>query len=340
MLQVNNTTPFEAELMVLADRHGVDTMFTVVKGTFTIGGSFGIAEEQVPVAAASEHYGDPAATSVRVPSDVSLEKPGTDVVLIGSAWAPGGRPAWHMDVGLSVGPVARSVRVFGDRVWDAGAAGASVAWVAPFERMPLVWERAYGGSDQTKKGPTAEQRNPVGAGFRAPDGAKPLAGLPLPNLEDPAALITSWKDTPPPAGFAPVAPHWLPRRAYAGTYDDHWQKHRAPYLPEDFDPRFSQIAPPELVLPQRLHGGELVDLRGLTPSGSLRFVLPAIHVRATYELDRASEERPAVLDTVIIEPDVGRLVLVWRAALTCDKKALKVRQVDVAAPGIAQLAAA
>src|SRR3712207_9360361 len=82
------------------------------------------------------------------------------------------RSAWQMDVRVSVGPASKTVRVFGDRVWDAGPAGAATKWVAPFERMPLVWERAFGGADQTDRGPTADPRNPVGTGFRAPNGAK------------------------------------------------------------------------------------------------------------------------------------------------------------------------
>src|SRR3712207_6956783 len=44
------------------------------------------------------------------------------------------RSAWQMDVRVSVGPASKTVRVFGDRVWDAGPAGAAIKWVAPFER--------------------------------------------------------------------------------------------------------------------------------------------------------------------------------------------------------------
>jgi hypothetical protein len=36
-----------------------------------------------------------------------------------------------------------------------------------------------------------------------------------------------------------------------------------------------------------------------------------------------------VFDTVIIEPDADRVVAVWRAALPCDKKALKVKEIAV-----------
>jgi hypothetical protein len=327
MLQLKNDTPFAAALMPLTGQNGADTVLTVLKATFTIGPHVVIAEEQVPVAVADTHHGGPATSSIRVPSDVSFGKPGTDILLLGSACAPGERPTWQLDVSLTVGPVTKTVRVFGDRVWQAGPAGASVSWVQPFVRMPLVWERAFGGVDPTEAGPVTEPRNPVGRGFRTPASSRPVDGLPLPNLEEPIAPISTWKDQPPPACFAPVAPHWLPRRAYAGTYDAAWQRRRAPFLPADFDPRFFQLAPTELVTSSYLSGGEVVEVRGASPGGLMRFQLPQAKLRVTYKLDGALEERPAVLDTIIVQPDVASVVMIWRAALPCDKKALRVEEV-------------
>jgi len=194
--------------------------------------------------------------------------------------------------------------------------------------MPLVGERAFGGTEGTDRGPVAGPRNPVGRGFRPSGTGKELRGTPLPNLEDPAAPLTAPRDTPPPAGFAPIAAHWEPRRSFAGTYDAGWQASRAPYLPTDFDARFFQLAPHPLVAGRYLQGGELVDVRGATPNGTLQFQLPALRVHVDYRLGRNSQSRPAVLDTVIVEPDESRLVLVWRAALRCDKEVLKVEEVE------------
>lgn len=328
MLQLKNDTPFAASVALLPDATGIDTLYTVVKGTFTVGRSVGLADEQIPVSFADQHHGDPAASSVRVPSDLCLGKPGTDVVLIGSAWAPGGKPTWSSDVSLTAGTVAKTVRVFGDRVWDSGPGGSSVRYVTPFDRLPLVWERAFGGSDETDRGPVLEPRNPVGCGFRAPRSTRPVAGLPLPNLEDPAALITSPSDTPQPSCFAPIASHWEPRRSFAGTYDEAWQNSRSPYLPADFDARFFQIAPFGLTASAYFQGGEWIDVRGATPDGALQFQIPALRLKITYRLDSGEEKRPAVLDTVIVEPDATRLTLVWRASFQCDKKALRTKEVE------------
>ena len=68
--------------------------------------------------------------------------------------------------------------------------------------MPLVYERAFGGSDHTHeklKKQGTEMRNPVGTGFRKNSDA--VAGVPLSNVEYPGHLVGSWSDAPPPAGF-------------------------------------------------------------------------------------------------------------------------------------------
>jgi hypothetical protein len=329
MLQLVNATPFEATVVPLVDRDGVDVVFTVVKGTFTIGERVALADEQVPIAFSDAHHGDPKATSVRIPSDVSLHKPGTDVVLLGSAVAPNEKEAWQSTVSVSVGPVVASADIFADRRWNVGANGATMEWVAPFVRMPLVWERAYGGTEETAAGPRFEPRNPVGVGFRAARGGLPRHGDAVPNIERSDRRITSSSDAPPPAGFAPLGGHWQPRASYAGTYDDAWQQTRAPFLPADLDPRFFQIAPPELVTNGYLAGGEGVDLRGVTPQGALRFTLPIARPSATYKLEGRPIECAAILDTVILQPDEGRMSIVWRASFRADKKTLKIREVRV-----------
>lgn len=331
MLQVKNSTPFKASIALLPDAHGVDTAYVIVKGTFTIGERLTVADEQLPVALADEYHDDPQSSSIRIPSDVCLMKPGTDVVVLGSAWAPAGTPSWRTDVSVSVGPLFKTVRVFGDRVWTSTAAGASIAWVAPFVRLPLVWERAFGGSRPTAAGPVSDPRNPAGKGLLAKAGGELLEGAVLPNVEDPSQLIGGPADAPPPAGFAPIAPSWEPRRSLAGTYDERWQRDRAPYLPRDFDLRFFHLAASGLVANGYLEGGEPVELLGLTPAGTSRFVLPRLAIDVRYRFDAGTDVRRAVLDTVIIEPDASRLALVWRTALACDKRTLKLREVDTSA---------
>ncbi|UCC71416.1 MAG: DUF2169 domain-containing protein [Gemmatimonadota bacterium] len=292
-------------------------------------------DEQVAIVLADEHLAGPADSSIRVPGDLSLSKPACDVLLLGRAYAPRGRPATEMDVSVTVGPVSKTVRVIGDRHWESTGVGYAPSSPLPFERMPLLWEKAFGGTDRCGDELRAEARNMAGTGYRAPDGEKELDGLPLPNLEDPENLISSWKQTPPPSCFAPVSPHWEPRRSYAGTYDEVWQRERAPYLPLDFDSRFFQLAPPGLVAPGYLRGDEPVAIRGATPDGLLRFELPGVRLSVTHFVDSTSETQLANLDTILIEPDQNRVILVWRAAYECAGGALRVKEVRVSQDEVA-----
>lgn len=330
MLQLDNDTPFATHLSVLPNAAGVDTLFVVLKATFSLGARLEPAEAQVPVEVADKYRGEPGTSSLICAGEVHLARPGTDVVLIGEAVAPGGRPVGQLDVAVSVAGKGKVVRVFGDRQWDSGALGIQPGRPRPFVRMPLIYERAFGGSVLDARGePVAvEARNPVGVGLWTGSSAGAV-GKPMPNLEDPRHLLTTPGDRPPPTGFGPVAPLWQPRAAFAGTYGPEWQRSRAPYLPEDFDSRFFCTAQPGLTLPNNLHGGEPVQVVGASTAGPLSFHLPVCSPVATVALGRDLHRPPFHLEKVLLEPGEARICMLWRAALSCDKQALKVRAVNV-----------
>lgn len=323
MLQLADGTPFVSTLSLLQDPQGIDTLYVVVKGTFTLGPAVTVAAAQQPLQMADVPWGEPGASSLRYASDIHPAKPATDVALVGSAHAPGGRPVTELDTLLAVGPLRKQVRVVGDRLWTGRALGPALGPAQPFTTMPLTWERAFGGVhvlDQDKGKVKAVEENPVGAGFRARRRRDELKGLSAPNLLDP-------DDAERPAGYGFIAPHWQPRRSYAGTYDDAWQRTRAPILPADFDPRFFNAAAPGLVADGYLEGGERVKLANLTPDGRLSCTLPRCRFDLAVRIAGRSE-RPALnLETVLLEPDDERLSLLWRAAVPCDKQALRIEQV-------------
>ncbi len=325
MLQLDNQTPFKAAIAVLPDRAGVDTLYVIVKGTLTLRPNLALAEGQVPPALADEYYGDPASSSLRVGSELHIGKPGTDVFLIGSAWAPDRRPVARMQVSMSVAGRQKAIQITGDRVWQDGRPSAP----KPFQSIPLVWERAFGGTHRRGERVLAEERNPVGCGFAGGRSAADMQGQAVPNLEDQAAPLQQLGQTPPPACLAPIAPSWLPRRAYAGTYDDAWQRGRAPYLPDDFDARFFQSAAPEFVFDRYLQGGEPVNVSGATPDGPLTFTLPDARLKVIVTVAGSPQEPPVNLETLSIEPDDNRACFTWRASVPCDRQALKVETIVV-----------
>lgn len=331
MLQVDNQTPFAASLSVFPDPEGVETAYAVVKAAFRLGE----AEPQpivpaLPLLATDVFWGDPATTSLRAAGEFALLKPATDVLLVGRAIAPrsGTRVA---EVHLQVGPVQRTVRVFGDRHWRRSGGGWRASDPAEWDRMPLRWELAFGGVGQPAsegEPPEFEARNPVGRGFLGRKQS-PQEGQPLPNLEDPAHPITDPHDRPPPCGLGPIPPTWQPRRGFAGTYDEAWTRQRAPYLPGDFDTRFFQVAPPGLIAPGFLQGGEPVLLAGVTAGGPVRFTLPDPGLQACWHVGGGVQAAPLSLETVMLEPDLGRLQLLWRTALRVDKRLAQVARFRV-----------
>lgn len=328
MWQLDNRTPFAADRTWVRDRDGSEIWLVAVKSTFEIGpdGALAVAAVQPAVTQVPVHHGKPGESSLRHDTDLPRCKTTTDIIVIGHAHAPGGEPVRELDVGLAVGPVVKILRVFGDRVWQ----GSRIGRAEPFVSMPLVWERAYGGRDPGGDPAAWDERNPVGQGFAMT--ADSLDGRPLPNIESTHHPITRWDDRPEPAGFGPLACHWLARRRYAGTYDEKWQQERLPLLPDDFDDRHYQCAPHDQWAPQFLRGGEPVVLRHLTPGGAdMRFTLPRVFIGLeTFFYAGASVRHPPPrLHTVILEPDQARVQLVWHSALPCHPRVLKLDRTSI-----------
>jgi len=263
----------------------------------------------------------------------------TDVLLIGHAHSPGGVPVTQLDVGLRVGPIAKRLRVTGDRVW----LGGSPSEPEPFSTMPLVWERAYGGIDPWTRDaplPQFDVRNPVGTGYVAE--AAHAEGVRLPNIEYPDQCVRACSDRPEPAGFGPLCNHWQPRAGLAGTYDEAWQRDRSPLLPTDFDDRHYQCAPADQQAPQFLRGGEPVVLINVWPRAEvLRFNLPRVILgleSSFLDGSRRPHERPK-LHTVLAEPDLSRVSLVWHSALPCHSSVNKLQKTRIVEKRLVQLGA-
>src|ERR1039457_6099236 len=218
--QIDNKTPYAFEAVYVADEEGYPLLVPIVKATYSIAvnGLLTIAEEQVPVNLAGEYWGDPETTSYRYEPEGAFYKPATDIVLIGSAFAPVNH-ATEVTAAMRVGSLEKIVRVVGDRYWIKAMGSISMTRTAEFESIPLIYERAFGGWDRTNPNPDLhlfEPRNTVGTGFIAANGIFQQA-VPLPNIEDPRYPISGIHDTPPPAGFGFTSPNWLPRASFAGT---------------------------------------------------------------------------------------------------------------------------
>ena len=336
--EIENETPFAFAPVFVADEDGRPVIVTIVKATLAVGrgGRVGIAAKQEPVDFAGKYYGEPAVNSVRREPEVAFTKPGTDCVLQGHAVSP--RPTTQLDVGFRVGPLLKAARVTGDRRFEAGLLGARISPPQPFERIPLVYERAFGGWDRTpekEEHHQCEPRNPVGVGFVAKKG-KLLAGAPLPNIEDPREPLTSQGGSVTPVGFGFTGHHWQPRAKFGGTFGEVWEKERAPRLPKDFDRRFFLAASPGLSTATHLTGNEPVVVIGATPEGRWEFSLPGIRApRCTVALRQGPvQDLQTALDTVIVDADLRQVVLLWRAFTTLRQGPHDVRAMTITADNI------
>ena len=332
----SNTTGMEAGLTVATDTKGRDHCVVVVKGTFTVcrDGGTALAEDQQPLTFADEHHGDPATTSIRYECDFALFKPRADILVNGKAVSPNGQPVTEMTVGLKAGTVRKVVRVRGDRRWGKALSGQSASDPKPFLEMPLVWERAFGGMDTSHENPKrhgAELRNLVGVGFRRNSDSGIAEGSALPNLEHPQERMRNWNDRITPIGFGPVGRGWQPRISHAGTYDEQWLESRFPFLPLDFDQRYFQSAPEDQQT-AHLQGGERVHCANMSEDRQFRFAVPAVHVPIVYRFRDRDLDRTPVLDTLIVEPDRRRFMVVWRASVALGRRPTMLQEVRIGEP--------
>ncbi len=330
-----NATKMQAGYTMGLQPDGRELLVVCVKGTFTIpksGEEPGLAEEQAPLVEADAFTGEPGFSAPLYESDYPPHKPRCDVLLSRSAYAPGGRPATKVTVTLKVGTISKSFKVVGNRHWKKGIITNSASWPKPFTVMPISYDNAFGGMDNTHKDPKKHRAcvtNPVGVGFHSNLALKFFERKPLPNTEELKRTVTSPTGKYRPMAFGPIGRGWQPRASLAGTYNQDWIDNVFPFLPSDFDEAYYQAAPMDQQMPYP-RGGEMVELINLTPEGRTTFRLPDIKVPMLFIMKNFDEkEVEAVIDTVMMEPDLGRFMLTWRSSIPLRRNMFEVAQVVV-----------
>jgi len=232
------------------DEDGRQVVTALVKRTFALDPREGLSpceeqaefvEEDELVPKETEPGAYPVAESEVVPFKLK-----TDVVVTGEVVAHHERPVPESWAGVEVGNHRKYVRVFGDRLihrMDGNRLRFSEP--EPFTRLPLTWDRAYGGVDpsvpRNEDPGTVEEwleyltlvchpgvypRNPVGRAYTVNPHAWMLEERPLPNFEDPDDLLTPerivvgdprhWWAQPLPAGLGWFGRAWYPRAVLGG----------------------------------------------------------------------------------------------------------------------------
>jgi hypothetical protein len=212
-------------------------------------GSVGVpAKEQAPLRPQAIYDGD-ANGLLLADTEAWPYKLRTDIVVHGHVHAHGTRRV--VDAAVVVGGMRRDLRVSGDRRCTRAANGAVLfSEPEPFDKMPLGYDRAYGGYDHGSEAMVPNlfdllgdsvatgsdpkmyslccyPRNRHGRGYRLASSSTPLDDVLLPNIEDPADLLRpdrlivadplAWWRQPLPAGTSWLHHGYFARCVYMGV---------------------------------------------------------------------------------------------------------------------------
>jgi len=326
-VQILNSSPLQAGLVILLDGDGAEQLCLSVRGVFALDptGKPSLAGEQPALSPADTHYEEPGTSSIRHEADLGYAKVSTDVALIGAAVATRPRTT-EQEVSLRVGSAAKRARVTGPRFVERGRERGPLE----LDRVPLRWELAAGGTDaspEDERDRSLEPRNPLGRGFRARRSRLPRDGS-LPQV------LSLGRDLNEPVGFGFIGEGWLPRRLFAGRYDAAWQEQRFPLLPRDFDVRFHNKAAPGLITPRHLRGGEPYEIRGCTANGVLAGELPALVIAASASVAKAGEPIEMHLNGVTFDAERMQLHMLWRGSLRIHGRLPRLRSVEIQTTGL------
>ncbi|WP_437337540.1 DUF2169 domain-containing protein [Sorangium sp. So ce394] len=238
--------------------------------------------------------------SLEAASEVAPYLPSVGVVLTGHAYAPGGQPIATMIARLAI--YRGEARLLDKRLKIVGDRAPVPPWRSqPFQRMPLVYERAFGGPGVPE--------NPVGVG--AASSAAPA----LPNLLDPVQPTR-------PAGMGPISPRWPARQRLLGGAEPRGGEPQQAGPMAGFDWRYFHAAPPDQQLPF-LHGDEWLVLDGLHPElPRVQTQLPAARALARrYPAGGGGQGQPVDLaaDTLVIDVDRQICSIVWRGSFALER---------------------
>ncbi|MDT4828821.1 hypothetical protein FQZ97_622190 [compost metagenome] len=315
---------------------GRESLVVVAKGTFDLpldGSEARLAEQQRPLLMADTFHGEPGLSAPRQEMDFAPVKPFCDVLVLGKAFAPGGRPATRITAGIRVGRVSKAFAVVGPRQWQPGVLGVAPGAPQPFQEQDISYAQAFGGSHAIPDHPEftdAYPANPAGRGWYSRSASTAdIVGMPMPSTEDLGQPIDSPHGDFAPMALGPIGRHWSPRIGYAGTYDDAWLADCFPFLPPDFDNRYFQAAPPDQQT-DYLKGGEDVLLLNLTRQERAGFKVPRMPVPVTFFLKKGGHETvQAVIDTLAIDTDGRTVEVTWRTSRPLRRNLFEIAQVLV-----------
>ena len=296
-----------------------------VKASFELkNNSLILQEDQSPMVMNDEYLADPASSGIITPSDISPYRQNTDILISGSARAPGGGAADQWLAEMKIGNIYKAIKITGHRQWQHRAIrGWELSEIIPVSNVRLLYENAYGGEIITAddKPRDAWLWNPVGRGFFGHSSPDKNENYIAPQILAKADVLSNnpTSNRLKTVGFGAIPAHWSPRLERIGTTDKHWQEKVLPHLPSDFDLRFFNCAPDDQQVQGYLRGDEEVSLSGLFDE-TVTFKLP--NYKATALMVDHQDiviSFPMDLTAVHIDMDAALVSLVWSLTIPADE---------------------
>jgi hypothetical protein len=327
-MDIDNRTPFEVNALPHIDQQGQRARLLVVKGVWSLHNNQ-LSTRVVPALQiqTSPHLVrmgklllhpqqkrvlqamDCLERSIEwMPADNAPHKLGFEMIICGYGHQSTAQAKFECSVRWGDQDV--SLQAMGPRLWQStlvqGAGAVEGSLLEEVQHVPLHPAFTWGGI-----APQIVQENPAGMGqphheMKALGNCAPMPWLQDKRLGRATALL------PPKAlAFGPWDSSAAQRQRHAGTYDQAWQRERAPLPPLDQKAAFFNQASPLLQWTRPPPAGQDMTLLGMSRYGTRRLHWPGVQVQVTH----AQTARQLQPDTCLVSTEDDAFALLWRCIL-------------------------
>jgi len=323
MLELDNKTNWQAGIYPGWSKDKSYQLTVVVKASykFDVNGKLVLMEEQPEIEQCDQYSKKPLESSLRSVHEIAPYKHQSEIYLYGTAYPPH-ENITAMEVGMGLmfndGHEWKKVlRIFGKRMWKKNMINYILSNPETItEPVSLSYENAFGGSHPENDEEFCET-NPIGMGFNA--STKQLINTELPEIEIGPNYLTSPVQRTIPAGYAPLAVNWEPRRSEIGKIEsDPVLQDGYPYT-DEAKSSLHNAAPVDQRFSQFFQGGEILHLRALLKdvphNVTTQIILPELSYQLYTIINNEARLLSAVGDTVVVNTDEQMLSIIYRAAI-------------------------
>ena len=348
--KTDDRPPTETYLLA-NDDHGRQIVSVHVKRTYTLRPDGVCVPSELQMPLLMRPLPAPEGQEPFYETDIVPFKRATDLIVMATAHGRGRR---RLEAGIRIGPLQLTYRISGTRrCIYRGRGSIAFSEPEPIEELPIRYESAYGGVDESVPYPEIRHledlmrfhpgvypRNPVGKGYVVFDNRDAIDGRELPNIEHPQQLVTPdrlvtggpdrWWRQPLPWSTDWFDKSWYPRIVHFGGIPDGLPPDDR-VLPEVqlgwLDPNHSKHIrtledPPDSRLADAaspslvlpfLQGNEAVELTEMTPDGRIVVRLPNEVPRIRLRHGGRVDDLRPIPHRILISTDEMGVYVVWHA---------------------------